>query len=197
MQLFLFVPCTINTSLVRRKQDIGRYFMCVCLCLWPLLSAVTPTFPKATGLSTPGRSVSSSGNAWDKGCVRRFSDTPYCHSVLNPPYSLGLAVPVVCLFVCVLFCCVFIRAGWKCCGWIRFYHGSALIFEAVLDTGIHISLSQLFATTVPPHPQEHSHHLSNTLISWTGLPVMNSCKTTPWCSQQKPTTAFICPPFSK
>lgn len=34
----------------------------------------------------------------DKGCIRRFIDASYCHSVLNPPYSLGLAVFVVCSF---------------------------------------------------------------------------------------------------
>lgn len=61
----------------------------------------------------------------------------------------------------------------------------------------HFTVTAVCHHSTPPHPQKHSHHLSNTLISWTWLPVMNSCKTTPWCSQQKPTTALICPPFSK
>lgn len=121
-------------------------FCGLCLCLWPLSSAVhshTDSLQSHWARYTWTKCFFQSSNAWDKGYVHRFFQYSW---LLNPPCSPSFAVPV-CLFVgcfvllCFYSCRVEVLLQDKVLSQLCFD------FEAVLDTGIHISLSQLFATT--------------------------------------------------
>lgn len=140
MKRFMFL--VFSTQATFRGNKIFVVF-----CLWPL----SPPVHSHTDFLQSHWARYNWSKWFFRAATRRIKDVstgfpilPIVKSTLLPELSCS------CLFVCLLvalFCCVFILAGWKCCCRIRFYYSTAFDFEAVLDTGIHISLSQLFATT--------------------------------------------------